>query len=529
MFYFNEFVGLVQGSWINAASNGDLWGVTLPQLARTNHTLRHAAMAIGALSVWHQQSASNSLRAAPVPELSTTDGDVHYFHAVAYYCQSLRLSSQQASVPDVVLLSVLLLFFELLRGNQKTALDHLNHGSAILFALLTDGDVDHNIAGLAPNPKPLLTAVAGIFNHLAQQGRTILRNKVDDGPPLQSLAKWLSRKKHTMESFFELLSQLSCSSVDIDCIPAVFNNLDEYEEYWIAVRRTHTAMLQIMAEAMRDSGVWGSKDEDSIKYFHVYLLSNDRIKEFCKNSQAVMQALDAAFLPLFNRIIMSDLQSPAYLKVIHLRLQYLQAYIFENPPEFLDVETLRSRTPLFREYLSLAQVALRMATRNTKGPAHQMSLQCGIAWHLLIMALFCRDPLARDEAVWTLKDYPGRDGLWNTRSLYVLASRNREVERINATEGTATEQWQRLWRREFVFEDGGGRVLFRYMDKSEVTGEWDLVEDTAEIRGDSEEVNWSRHAPVGGSGGLLMVDLHIPSSEQTTSIEAQTQHEEPIS
>ena len=519
----------MQGTWINAASNDDLWGVTLPQLARTNHSLRHVAVAIGALSVWHHQSASKSLRAAPVPELSKSEKDAHYFHAVAYYCQSLRLSSQQASVQHAVLLAVLLLFFELLRGNRKAALDHLNHGSAMLFTLLTDGDVDRNLGDLAPNPKPLIAAVAGIFNHLAQQGRTVLRNRFDDGPPLQGLAKRLSRKKHTMESFFGLLSQLSCSSADIDRIPAAFNNLDEYEEYWIAVRSTHTAMLQIMAEAMRNSGVWGSQDEEFIKHFHVYLLSNDRIKAYSEDSQAVMRALDAAFLPLFNRIIMSDLQSPAYLKAVHLRLQFLQAYVFEDPPQFLNIETLRSRTPLFREYLSLAQVALRMTGRSATSPVHQMSLQCGIAWHLLIMALFCRDPLTRDEAVWTLKDYPGQDGFWNTRSLYVLASRNREVERLNAVEGTAAEQWQRLWRREFVFEDGGDHVVFRYMAKNEAAGTWHLVEDTAEIRADSEEVSWSRHAPVGGSGGLLMVDLHVQSSEQNASIEVHTQHEDSIS
>uniref|UniRef100_A0A093UYG9 Uncharacterized protein n=1 Tax=Talaromyces marneffei PM1 TaxID=1077442 RepID=A0A093UYG9_TALMA len=33
--YFQEFVRLVQGPWIVAASNDDLWEVTLPQVART--------------------------------------------------------------------------------------------------------------------------------------------------------------------------------------------------------------------------------------------------------------------------------------------------------------------------------------------------------------------------------------------------------------------------------------------------------------------------------------------------------------
>lgn len=80
------------------------------------------------------------------------------------------------------------------------------------------------------------------------------------------------------------------------------------------------------------------------------------------------------------------------------------------------------------------------------------------------------------------------------------------MEQINATEGTPTEQWERLWRREFVFEDSGNRILFRYFDKDE--GEWKLVEEVAEVQGDSEDVHWKRQ-PLTGSGGLLMVDLYV--------------------
>lgn len=174
-----------------------------------------------------------------------------------------------------------------------------------------------------------------------------------------------------------------------------------------------------------------------------------------------MDSLDVAFLPLFNNIIMSDAESPAYLRSIHLRLQYLGFRLFNNPPKYLNAETLYSRTPLFREFLSLAQIALRTAKRNVDNPAHQLSLQSELAWHLLPVAFFCLDPLTREEAVWMLKDHSGQDGLWNTRSLCALGVKNQDVERINAAEGTLAEQWKRLWRREYGICLRGGRGSHR--------------------------------------------------------------------
>ncbi|KAI5865921.1 hypothetical protein GGS23DRAFT_554605 [Durotheca rogersii] len=514
LLYFDEFIGLVRGSWNTATSNGDLWAVTLPQLARTNNTLRHAAIAIGALCVWHRQFPSRPLSAMSVPDLMTAEGDIHYFRSIAYYCQSLKLQSQQRSTQDAVLLSVLLLTFESLRGNIQAALDHVDHGLAMLLTFLADGDAHQAIAKLEPSHKPLFTAVADIFNHLGKQGRSIYRKRINREPNLRNFSRRLQSKKYTVETFFVLLSQIPRSSVDTSRIPAVFSNLGEYEEYWVAAQRARAVYSKIMAEVIKPSAILHCNDQGSIEKYIIYLLSHPRVKGFSEDSNKMMRALGAAFLPLFNRILASNLGSPTYLKAIHLRLQYLEIDVFEDPTQFLSIEIMQSKTSSFREYLSLAQIALRIAKQDIKNPAHHMSLQCGIAWHLLVLSLFCRDPLARDEAVWTLRDYPGQDGLWNTRALYAIALKNRDVEQLNAAEGTSTEQWRRLWRREFGFEDGGHHIMFRYLEKDETTGEWGVVEDGADIRGDSNEIRWSRQPLTEGSSGLLMVDLYVAEEAQ---------------
>ncbi|KAM5341460.1 hypothetical protein ACJ41O_014491 [Fusarium nematophilum] len=510
MLYFREFVDLVQSPWVAAASNDDLWGVTLPQLALQSDTLRCAATGIGALSTWYRHSASASLQAASLPALPS--GDTHHSYAVACYCRSLKLQSQQASAQDAVFLSVLSLIFETLRGNRKTALDHVNHGLALLLALLTDKDSRRHVANLGPNPTPLLESVGDIFTQLLGQARSVLRGRVGDGHPLPNLAKGLENSKHTMESFMVRLSQMPRSSETLDSIPTVFDNLDEFEKYWTIVRRGRIALAPIIMEVVQRVRVSDQEAEEVITAIYSNLLGNPQVKRFCEESTRMMQALNTAFLPLFNTIIMSDADSPTYLRAILLRLQFLAVYFFEDPANYLDVESLVSRTHMFREYLSLAGIALRTA-KKIKNPAHRLSLQCALAWCLTVIGMFCRDPLTRDEAVSRLEEYPGQDGLWNTRSLYLLALRNRVVERANAVEGTPQEQWQRLWRREFVFEDGGDRILLRYLEKDTATEQWQLVEEAAEVREDPEQVHWVRQ-PITGASGLLMLDLYASTFKQ---------------
>ncbi|CAM1507654.1 Fc.00g072950.m01.CDS01 [Cosmosporella sp. VM-42] len=505
LLYFQEFVDLVQGPWIATGSSGGLWDVALPQLSRNNTTLRYAAVGIGALSMWYRQSRHKTLSKAVAPVYAVTEADTHYFRGVASYSHALKLLSQHASIQDAVFLSVLSLCFETLRGHRKAALDHINHGLALLLAILTDQDTCRHVAALAPNPKPLLGTVVDIFTHLLNQARLVFRGSSATGPPLPNFTRGLRHRKQSFESFIILISQLSTRSTAADQVPAVFSSLDEFEEYWVVAQRERTAIGPLIMDVIRTSEILSSADQTGINKFWLLLTGDPRIKAFYEVSDKEMETLDAAFLPLFNQVIMSDSKSSAYLRAIHLRLQYLACQAFENPMHYHNLETLQAKTPLFREYLSLADMALHIAKRDIKNPAQQLSLQCGLSWRLLLVAFFCRDPLVRDRAAWMLKDYPGEDGLWTTRSLYILAQKSNTIERINATEGTPTEQWHRLWRREYLFEEGGDRAVFCYLARNEETGQWELVEETAGVLGGSEEVIWVRR-PLTGAGKLLLGD-----------------------
>ncbi|KAI6749695.1 hypothetical protein HG530_015109 [Fusarium avenaceum] len=503
--YFDEFVHIVQSPWIAAGFSNDLWAVTLPQVARTNSTVRHAAIAIGALSRWYGKSNHSDTDSLQMIEDGAARKDTDYLNAVAHYCHAMKLQSQQASMQDAVFLSILFLCFETLRGNRKAALDHINHGLAMLLALLTDPD-SRQMTSVAPNPKPLIAVVADIFSHLLPQTRLILRDNIGRSPAVPNFARGLRAKKQTVETFMTLITKLPRSYPPTRQLPVVLESLDDFEKYWITGRSARLSVGPILMEAVQESGALSSADPYSISELWKQVTADPRIKEICEASTKELHALEAAFMPVFNRAIMSDPASTDYIRAIHLRLHYLGICTFDDLTHFYDIEPVIAKTPLFREYLSLADISLRTVKCDLKNPAQRLSLQCNLSAYLFLISLFCRDPILRDEATWMLKDYPSQDGIWNARSLYLLALKNRTVERINASEGTALEQWHRLLRREYLFEEGGGRVVLCFLDKDADTGEWELVEETAEVKGDLEAVQWQRR-PLSAGGKPLLGDV----------------------
>lgn len=503
--YFDEFVGVVQSPWITAGFNNDLWAITLPQVARTNEVVRHAAIAIGALSRWLSKSSHVSLGSSQIAESEVAKKDPDYRNAVAHYCYALKLQSQQPSMQDAVFLSILFLCFETLRGNRKAALDHINHGLAMLLALVTDTD-SRSMTSLAPNPKPLVAAIADIFSQMLPQTRLILQGSVGRSPAVPNFAKGLRAKRETVDTFMRRINSLPRYYSPTDTLPPVLDSLDDFERYWVTGRNAKFAVGPLLMEAVYKSGALDSADPDVISKLWEQIIADPRIQEICNASTKHLEALEAAFMPLFNRAIMSDPGSTEYVRAIHLRLHYLGTCTFEDLTHFHDHAPIHAKTPLFREYLSLAEISLRTAKRDLKSPAQQLSLQCSLALHLFLISLFCRDALLRDEATRMLKDYPGQDGIWNARSLYVLALKNRSVERINASEGTLLEQWRRLLRREYLFEEGGQRIVFCFLDRDSVTGEWGLVEQIAEVKGDLDAVQWHSR-PLSAAGKPLLGDM----------------------
>ncbi|KAH6685421.1 hypothetical protein F5X68DRAFT_20276 [Plectosphaerella plurivora] len=508
--YFQEFVNMVRRPCFSATSHHELWETIIPQLAFGSSTLRQAAMAIGAICKWNEQTRRGESCPQGLPAIKAEEDKTHYLRALSHYSQSLKWQNETPSPIAAVFLSVLLLAFETLRGGRAAALDHVNHGLALLLAIIVDDNQQH-VDSFAPNPKPILSVVADIYSRLSVQARFVLGGRLGESRPLPHFTQGLRARRLTTDSFFLLVDKLMPSRVDLHNIPASFSTLDEFETYLIAAEQTARHMNSLIIDNF--TTFWSShppaNECSTVDGFWQSTGKDERIVEMSEYSRRVSKQLDDAFRPLFNSIVTSDVESPTYLRALNLRLQCFGARVFDDPLMFADYGRIAEQTPICKEYLSLAEIAIRAARNAPETPAHRLALQNDVSWRLSVVAIFCRDPLTREQSLWMLRDYPGYHSLWNIRSLYVLALRNRTVENANALEGTPEEQWLRLMRREYVLEEGGDRLIFRYMEKDLFSGEWGLVEDVVSIGGSMDTVCWERQ-PLSVGGKLLMTALIPP-------------------
>ncbi len=511
---FREFVSLMQNPWMTGLSNseGRLWKDTMPQLCRSDLTLRNAAMAIGAISLWRANTTTLDVNATS----SGAAFNTHYLQALAFYGEALKRQNRHASLQSAAFLSLLLVIFESIRRQRRAALNHVNHGMALLLSFVTGPRADDNISGFAPNPRPVLAQLADVFTHLATQTRVVLQGRVGLCSPLPDLARGLRERDMTMDAFVLLLSRVAGQGHLVT--PSVFSSLDEFEDQLVSLIRRQAEMGPIMLRAMEDTGITESEDQQHITALFPTLLRDPNVQHFCNDTRQAMEALERAFIPLFDKVTLStDLDSPTYLRAIHLRLRHLAVYILNNPPQYADIEAMITLGPRFREFVSLAEVMLRVAKGFfSTNPVYRLCVDGGLAWHLLQVALHCRDPTTRDQASLLLREYPGQDGLWSTRALYALASRNRLLERVNANGDEPQTQWQRLWRREYYLEDGGERLVFRFLDRDGASEEWALVEEVAELDDNAVEVEWKQQ-PRPTSGRLLLKEA-TPCGRRDTGL-----------
>ncbi|OAA66531.1 Zn(2)-C6 fungal-type DNA-binding domain protein [Niveomyces insectorum RCEF 264] len=183
----------------------------------------------------------------------------------------------------------------------------------------------------------------------------------------------------------------------------------------------------------------------------------------------------------------SSSSSPSpYLRAISLQVQYLLAWISVASLVYSDYFTMYQMTPQFRELNRLAAILLSKQPRlgaassdNGDGnlpclttPGKQRvppSASCdaffspslselftmdnGPTMALFVIAVKCRVEAVRDEAIRLLKAHPRRDGFWDSKMLYAIASVNKQLEIDNEKYGTLEEQWVRLRKREAIFDE----------------------------------------------------------------------------
>lgn len=284
----------------------------------------------------------------------------------------------------------------------------------------------------------------------------------------------------------------------IEDMPAVFSTLDEAHGYWTLLQRQLVQYIPLLTATTAQLALTKVKDMKELEIKLDSVRQNPRISKFLEESRHWLQRWSTSFSPLLQRAQdnrQNDEQS--YLQAINFHIEFLILYIYTAMPRYSGVETAKDLTPQYRELNAIAETLI--ASRPNCG----FAMDSGWTWPLFVSAFGCRDPEVKQDAIRILGKYPIRNALRDSRVFRAIALKNLEVEAMNATEGDEDQQWLRLRRRELVFEDLGMNIIFRYAEKNQGTGEWELIEEVAAFMvGEDGQLNWHRQ-PISESVSIL--------------------------
>ncbi|KAK1966477.1 C6 zinc finger protein [Colletotrichum sublineola] len=358
----------------------DLLTRVIPQLSWQDPAIKHAALAIGASAL------SGSTRKDRMLGKGRFNSD-----ALVHYGKALSLLSASTMSPERALLACLLFItFESLRGNKVAGLSHINHGSLILDQHIPRG-VD---------PSPLLDEVMTSFQHFGLQS-------------------WSHSGAHPKETHFRVpwCCRGRRSRYAIQEMPSVFENLEMARRWWNIVRHHLEHHAPLHTGFRVEGACFGEANQVPPDYTSP--ASQKRIRSFAH----FLDAWGLSFQPLAIEAESRKMIDAAdYLKALSLRIHYLHMWASIRTAGWTDMEDIRRITPTFFDIIALSRKLLSaQATRQLLVPNGEVfTLEDSPTWPLGSAFLMCSASEVKEEVVRLFKEYPRRDGLWDTHGFLVM-------------------------------------------------------------------------------------------------------------
>ncbi|KAF9876136.1 C6 zinc finger domain-containing protein [Colletotrichum karsti] len=438
----------------------DVMARLLPQLARHEPAIKHAALAMAAMA----RALVPNLKRRTRKELQSNGP--HYEFALKHYVRAIKLV--RTSVPSsenmlwAIVCCVLFVTFECLHGDRYAALSHVNHA----YKMMEDYFSRRSLVGANPETESVRSVcddAAWIFQGMTMQSWS--HNKLH--PREENEINWCCRgSKHPFA---------------VDEMPMTFDSLHSGRRWWRVVQHYICHRCPIYKDMYADEsataqevrfGSCSRSTYDSKEAEHLRMV----LPEFLGH----LQRWSNGFQGVYNKLRKGrkwDFHS--YVEACNLRVQYLLLWTDVISTSYSEVEAVTALTPEFREIVYLSRDILETQS-NCGGCSDVFSMDNGPTMPLLVVACNCRDPDVRQEATELLGKHPRRDGLWDSRTFHTIAMKNMEIEAENVTVGNDQgDEWSRLVRREVYF-DAAGNIQAKLVKWQPHLAEWRVVDEQLE-------------------------------------------------
>ncbi|KAH9227264.1 hypothetical protein K456DRAFT_1876457 [Colletotrichum gloeosporioides 23] len=433
----------------------DVMSRILPQLARHEPAIKHAALAMAAMA----RALVPNLKRRTRRELHSNGP--HYEFALKHYGRAIKLV--RTSVPSTdnmlwaIVCCVLFVTFECLHGDRNAALQHVMHAYKMMEHYFIQRSMVED-ARETDSIRSVCDDAAWIFQGMTMQSwsHNVLHSKNS------SDISWCCRG--------------STWPFAVEEMPSTFADLHIARRWWRVVQHyiCHRCPVytDMYADDMPQEVIAGGYIRKTYE-----LKDAEDLRRVLPQFLAHLQRWHDSFQGIYDHArIGQDRDFSSYVDACNLRVQYLLLWSDVVSISYRDVKTVKSLTPAFREIVDLSRIVIQTQS-NCGGCSEVFSMDNGPTMPLLVVACRCRDAEVREEATELLGKHPRRDGLWDSRTFYTIAMRNQAIESDNiAFEDDEFEEWSRLSRREVHF-DANGDVQAKIVKWHPEVGEWRVVEE----------------------------------------------------
>ncbi|KEQ61520.1 uncharacterized protein M437DRAFT_8948, partial [Aureobasidium melanogenum CBS 110374] len=385
-----EFFSMRTGPALSNVLSHSFWSFSLPQLSLSEPAIRHALVALGSAHARFEAEATNNqaVQDAIQPDFTLR----HYNESIKQL--KLYLSRESQSLDIALLCCLMFISLECIYGNRLLVIDHLQKGLNMLKSSLVQDE--ENEASSNAIAKSIKQEVRPLFHRLDSQTTLMgfsgsnMFNHMD-----KLLALSIPRSFDGFEQAKTSLDLLIASSLSF--IRSVHDG--KHAEDGSISLSGRTLQIHLLSEF----SIWKNSMANYVKSCNTFTDNDSRIEKSLRTQHT------ATFVWLARCTELDESGFDAYL------------------PEFTAIvrwsRTLLTPISESKEWCLHSRLA-SLSVSNVP----RFSLNMSSIPPLYLVAIKCRDPVIRREAISMLEEMNGREGLWDARLHAKAARRWVEVE-----------------------------------------------------------------------------------------------------
>lgn len=458
--------------------DADLWQHYMLRISVTKPAVRHALLALSAqhelfLKNGHTHLSRDLLIKDPIVAYSWKQ----YTQAIQQLHHGMdHASSDRPTTKETIVTCLLLIFFEILRGNYPTALMHLEAGLQIFSSHYSS---EERLSSSKLRQNDPMKDVARIFKRLDIQASSYLRDRIMSN---------FSVPCRDLRSDTLVLPSLSHINLGFVTIQDARDVLDEHVAHIYQFMRS-------TAQSLQGDPLFGTQRVFELKYdldLHsggAHCLGLANISGERQHYLAALRAWAYSFEAFLERstsvavdrdgMPKHSLPGEEVQQCAVLWLSYLVTLITLSTCIEPDETAYDNYSPQFQEIVNHSRSILHCEGEKIKGlPGKRLSLEMSVIHPLFITAFKCRDPIVRRHAMSLLR-ISGQEGVWNGKMLASIAEHVVEYEESQGYVNVAVDGLSRAEQLSPTPDIGWVAMDFSEQDKADTI----IIPEFARVHG----------------------------------------------